>query len=189
MSPKLSRGFTKPKKDVRPSNKMKAVEAEILHEEINHEQIVSELRKEGIHEFTNEDISEDYLQLPMFLTELESSELGNYFNTFTKQRMWVRTVRGRLKSYVNDIEYELDRIRLAVYSTLPAKLPNKEKEVAILANERAQELVSRLKHYQSKLFIVDAYLDNLEDAIHNISREITRRQKDFDYETTKRGRN
>src|SRR3712207_5547771 len=93
------------------------------------ETIENELGKEGITLFDNSDIMQEFLVLPADLTEVESRDLGRYFNAFTKQKMWTRTLLGRVSAMSREMEIELDEIRDRVYKSLPPKMSLKEKEI------------------------------------------------------------
>lgn len=164
------------------------------HESILLNNVEKDLEKDGINLFENDNVDEDYLILPRDLTEVQAKELGRYFNAFTIQKMWVRTVAGRTGLVVREIERKLDIIKSKVYSELPAKMSVKEKELRLTENPQAQNLIEQSSFYSEKLYMLNDYLNNLEDGIFNISREITRRNADFkEYNTEhnlarKRGR-
>lgn len=186
---KLNRGFSGGTKNRATPSKVKKIkeEQDVDREEEQYNNTLHELKEEGIVPFGNDNVDDDYLQLPVFLTEESSKELGNYFNTFTMQRMYVRTILGRLRAHIRDLESDLDDIRATLYPTLPVKMSIKEKEVALLSSHKARQIIEKQRGYQAKLDIVKNYMDSLEDGIHNISREITRRGKDWD--DSNRGQN
>ena len=177
---KLQRGFSPDTKEV-PIEEIEAPEESIL------DTVERELKNEGIVLFDNESILEDYLRLPADITEVPSRDLGRYFNTFTKQKMWTRTLLGRTGAILREYEEELDDIRDRVYSQLPAKMSVKEKELKLRSDdrdgERAIELLQQVAIIQEKRKMLSDYLDNLVDAIFNISREISRRESDWNDET------
>lgn len=141
--------------------------------------IENELELDGIKLFDNENIIEDFLRLPADLTEVTSKDLGRYFTTFTKQKLWVRTLLGRTSAILRELEEDLDDIRDNVYSMLPQKMSIKEKELNLRRNEKAKELLKEFAYMQEKKNMLNAYLENLEDAIVCVSREITRRENDW----------
>lgn len=173
---KIQRGFS-PDTTEAPIEEIDAPEESIL------DTVERELKDDGIILFDNENILEDYLRLPADITEVPSKDLGRYFNTFTKQKMWVRTLLGRTGALLRELEEELDDIRDKVYSQLPAKMSVKEKELKLRSDERAIELLQKVAIMQEKRKILLDYLDNLVDAIFNISREISRRESDWNDET------
>ena len=136
-------------------------------------------RHEGIVLFGNDNVVSEYLQLPADITEVDSRELGRYFSAFTQQKMYVRTVVGRLSAVVRERNGELNGIRSEVYSSLPAKVSVKEKELLFSTDSRAIDFLNELFAYEEKLRMVVDYLDSLVDAITLISREISRREGDW----------
>jgi len=144
------------------------------------ESIEASLEKDGIHLFDNKNVNEDYLALPSDLTEEDSKELGKYLNAFTLQKMWVRTNIGRLNVLLLEEEEKLASIKDAVYSSLPMKMSVKEKEIRVNSTSEARKILSRINYLNGKLEMLNLYLANLEDGIFNISREITRRNKEID---------
>ncbi len=177
---KLQRGFSPDTSEV-PVEDIEAPNESIL------DQVERDLKRDGIVLFDNENILKDYLRLPADITEVPSKDLGRYFNTMTKQKMWVRTLLGRTGALLRELEEELDDIRDKVYSQLPAKMSIKEKELKLRSGERygerAIELLQKVAVMQEKRKILVEYLDNLVDAIFNISREISRRESDWNDET------
>lgn len=142
--------------------------------------IEEELEDDGITLFNNDNVVENYLVLPKDITEEESQDLGRYFNAFTQQKMWTRTLIGRLSATVKDKQRSLDGLKAEVFSGLPAKLSVKEKELKFQTDERGREVLDELFMLQEKLNMLSDYLENLVDGIFNISREISRRSSDWD---------
>lgn len=153
--------------------------------------VEGELSEQGIHLFDNENVVDEYLRLPADITEITSQELGRYFNAFTQQKLWTRTLLGRTSAVLREEEDKLDEIRDRVYSQLPAKMSIKEKELKIRSDEldgmEATEFLKQIAIMQEKRKMLFDYLDSLVDGIMCISREITRRQDD--YNDLKRGDN
>ena len=141
--------------------------------------IEEELEQEGITLFDNENVDNEYLILPADITEETSPELGKYFNAFTQQKMWTRTVIGRLATTIREMRRSVDDIKSEVYSSLPPKLSIKEKDLRFQVDPRAREILDDIFIYEEKLRMTEDYLENLIDGIVLISREITRRVGDF----------
>ena len=179
---KLQRGF-------KPDTTEAPIEEQDLDipEESILDVVERELQRDGIVPFDNENILEDYLRLPADLTEVTSRDLGRYFNTFTKQKMWTRTLLGRTSALLREFEDVLDDIRDRVYGALPPKMSVKEKELKLRSDEgagdRAKVLLEQVAVLQEKRKMLSDYLENLVDAIFNISREISRRESDWNDET------
>lgn len=132
----------------------------------------------NIPRFTNANVNEDYLQLPMDITEVESRELGRYFNAFTQQKMYVRSLIGRVSNTLSILEERLSSYRSEIYSSLPAKTSVKEKEMIFQA--RMAEEDNDYSTWRIRLQIASDYLEGLNDGITLISREISRRESDWE---------
>ena len=139
-----------------------------------------ELKGDGITPFDNTDILQDYLRLPADITEEASKELGRYFNAFTQQKVWTRTLLSRVSIMIRELESDLDEIRFVTYSDLPPKMAVKEKELQVKGI--AKEQIDELNILVSKRIMLGDYLDNLIDVLFVISREISRRESDWNTE-------
>jgi hypothetical protein len=146
------------------------------------DRIENELDSDGVKLFGNDNVDVDYLALPQDITETPSQELGRYLNAFTQQKMWTRTLIGRVSAMAKEERKKIDQIRDRVYSNLPVKMAVKEKELKLSNMDEAKDVQGKLDFYQQKLEILGDYLENIVDAIFNISREITRRNSDYDDE-------
>lgn len=173
----LQRGF---KKKSTKSYKEEPEAPEVLGSIV--ERVEDELMEQGVQAFDNSNVMEDYLELPEDLTIVESKELGKYFTTFTNQKLYVRGLIWQSGAILKEINSKLDYIRNDIYATLPVKMSVKEKELALLNNNKAKALLEKSNFIQEKYNMLDIYLDNLIDAITCISREITRRESDWNNE-------
>lgn len=142
-------------------------------------QVEDDLESIGVYTYSNRNVAKDYLVMPSDVTEIENSELGKYFTAFTNQKLYVRNLVCQSGMMVRELNYQLDTIRARVYSTLPAKMSVKEKELTLLNDPKAEELISHINFLQEKYNMLSMHLDNLVDAITCISREITRRENDM----------
>lgn len=131
-----------------------------------------------IPEYSNVDT--EYLTLPECITDIEMSELGNYLNAFTQQKIWVRTVIGRTSVLLRERQLFLDEKRAIIFDELPVKMSVKEKELRLLLDPNLKKVKEELIFYEEKLAILEDIISSLEESIFTISREITRRTKDFD---------
>lgn len=156
-----------------------AVKLRRVRESVDEKDVEVELQKDGIVLFTDENIMEDYSRLPLDLTEVTSKDLGRYFNTFTKNKMWARTLISRVIIIVKALDEELDTLKVTTFKSLPVKMSVKEKDLMLRDNERCSEILGELAFYKSKLEMLNSHLDNLIDGIFAISREISRRESDW----------
>jgi uncharacterized protein Yka (UPF0111/DUF47 family) len=181
MKPNLKKGQVQ--RGLRP--KVQNLEVEYAGDSLL-EKVENELERDGIIPFDNSEIMEDYLRLPADLTEEDSKELGKYFNTFTKQKMWTRTLLGRTSALLRELSEELDEIKDKVFSELPTKMSVTEKMLKLRSHarygERASELLEDVARLEEKRNMLGDYLENLIDGIFNVSREISRRESDWDDE-------
>lgn len=139
--------------------------------------VEKELAKDGIIPFDNANVLDDYLKLPSDITEVPSRDLGRFFNTFTQQKVWVRTNLSRVVILSKELESDLDNIRQNVYAELPVKMSVKEKELQL--RDKAEDLIHQINIVNSKKIMLSDYLDSLIDILFVISREVTRRSDDF----------
>lgn len=155
---------------------------EVETDESMIEALEQELAEEGIELFGNGNVDDDYLTLPRDITEENSKELGKYFNAFTQQKMWTRTLVGRVGTTIRELKVSLDEMRYDVYRDLPVKMSVKEKELNFAMHLGAKRTLGELVTYEEKYKLLQDYLQNLEDGIFNISREISRRSSDWNDE-------
>jgi hypothetical protein len=170
---KIKRGKNAEKKKVTKAAKEEELELTML------ESIEEELAEDGINLFDNDNVDEDYLRLPRDITEEESKDLGRYFNAFTQQKMWTRTLIGRVSANVREGRAQLDKLKSDVFLQLPAKMSVKEKELHFRTHEDAEQFLDDLTVQEERLNLLTDYIHNLEDGIFNISREISRRGSDW----------
>lgn len=158
-------------------------EKELEKEDSILEAVERQLESQGIIPFDNANIMEEYLKLPADLTECDSRDLGRYFNAFTKQKLWCRTLLARTSALLRELTEELDDISDKVYSELPPKMSVTEKKLKLRSHERlgvrATELLKDVALFQERQNMLSTYLDNLVDCIFNVSREISRRESDW----------
>lgn len=143
--------------------------------------VEKELVRDGIIPFDNANVLSDYLKLPSDITEVHSRDLGRFFNTFTQQKVWVRTNLSRVVILSKELESDLDDIRHNVYAELPVKMSVKEKELQL--RDKAEDLIHQINIINSKKIMLSDYLDSLIDILFVISREISRRSDDWNNET------
>ena len=125
-------------------------------------------------------MDKEYLILPVYLDEVQSRELSRYFHTFTKQRIWVRTLLSRVGALLREKNVELNKKKDEEFSKWPQRMSITEKELKLYHNPETVQILDELAVIQEKYNMLKDYMDNLEDAIFNISREVTRRGVDFE---------
>lgn len=129
-------------------------------------------------------IDNDYLVLPKDLTDIPSRLLGNYLNSYTQNRMYMRTLIGWQETVVEGAKRNYFDKYLPVYTELcKQKLSETAKELLANNDETVKDLFLNYKDEKQKLKMIGYSLASIEDAIFLISREISRRGADFSTET------
>lgn len=179
--PKIKR---KTNAETKPLYKKLSKEEQVREEEEKDESMLGTIEEGlvelGLTPFDNENVENDYLILPADITEENSKELGKYFNAFTQQKMWTRTIIGRLSTTVREMKRSVDDIKADVFANQPPKMPLKEKELRFQTDKRSRGILDDMFIYEEKLKMSMDYLDNLVDALTLVSREISRRGQDWE---------
>lgn len=146
-----------------------------------------ELASQGVVFFDpqegNLNIQEDYLALPPEITEVPSRELGEYLNAFTQQKIYLRTVLGRVELCVEEARreyYESSKEYYRRYSL--DKMSETAKERLINSQDGVKPFYYKYKDMQRKQELIEHSIANIEDAVFLLSREVTRRTGDFENE-------
>ena len=128
-------------------------------------------------------IDNDYLVLPKDLTDIPSRLLGNYLNSYTQNRMYMRTLIGWQETVVEGAKRNYFDKYLPVYTELcKQKLSETAKELLANNDPTVKDLFLNFKDEKQKLKMIGYSLASIEDAIFLISREISRRGADFNTE-------
>ena len=125
------------------------------------------------------DINSDYLTLSAELTDIPSKELGEHLNAFTQQKMYMRTLVGRMEIFVEEAKRKYMEVSTQYYKELPPKLAESAKERLVVQEPDVKPLYEEYIDLTKKLSIVKMQVENIEDAIFLLSREVTRRTGDF----------
>lgn len=152
------------------------------------EKLTEDLEDKGVVFFTPTEhggtlnIDTEYLSLPSDLTEVHSKELGQYLNTLTQQKAYMRTLYS-----INEANYE-EAKRLyydkyyVVYERLTEenpKMSEKAKELYCNNDPTVHEPFMTHKDFGVKLSMVDSTIETLTEFIFLVSREISRRSGDW----------
>ena len=148
--------------------------------------IESDLENQGVvfwQPSVNLNIQEDYLVLPSEITEIPSRELGEYLNAFTQQKMYLRTLCGRVEIEVEKTRRAYVKSSEKLYASLSnGKMSETAKERIINADSEVEPFYYEFKEWSQKLNMLMQNIANIEDAIFLLSREVSRRTSDFDDE-------
>lgn len=129
-------------------------------------------------------IDKDYLSLPKDITDEPSRDLGRYLNSFTQQRMYLRTLIGWQLLSLEESKRKYYEASTPIYITLTKKdFPSETaKERYINNHPDVEEHFFNYKDEKRKLDILQMNLLSVDDAIFLVSREISRRGGDFNAE-------
>lgn len=144
--------------------------------------IENSLQKDGVALFDEKylDINEEYLRLPREITEVTSKELGEYLNAFTQQKMYLRTVAGRVLLYIEECRRKYYEVSAEKYRRLSTdKMSETAKERIILSSPEVRPTYEEYMDFKNKGKILENTIANIEDTIFLLSREISRRTGDF----------
>lgn len=164
----------------------KTLKAKKKAEEIPYfAKIEDELKAQGVllMDTDNLNIDRDYLVLPKNLTDITTRDLGEMLNAFTQQKIFQRTVMGRLELVIESAErryYNTSALMYEEYSK--SKLSEKAKERLINQDPEVKKAHEFLNDKVNQLNMVSKSIANIEDAIFLLSREVTRRNSDFENE-------
>lgn len=147
--------------------------------------IEDELKAQGVllMDTDNLNIDRDYLVLPKNLTDITTRDLGETLNAFTQQKIFQRTVMSRLELVIESAErryYDVSALMYEEYSK--SKLSEKAKERIINQDPEVKKAHEFLNDKVNQLNMVSKSIANIEDAIFLLSREVTRRNSDFENE-------
>jgi hypothetical protein len=164
----------------------KKVESKLDPKALFFGHIESELSKKGVTFFDEKklNIDERYLLLPKEVTDVTSRDLGEYLNAFTQQKMYMRTLVGRIEVLEDEAKKIYHDVSYPVYVSLnQAKLSETAKDRILNSHEDVADSYYALQEVKRKKALVMSSIENIEDAIFMLSREVTRRTGDFNEET------
>lgn len=133
----------------------------------------------------NLNIDSEYLMLPKDLTDEPSRELGKYLNAFTQQKMYMRTLISWQELFTEEAKRKYYELSHEVYTEL-----SQNKKMTEIAKERHINNLDEVKpiflHYKDckrRLDLLQSNLSSIEDALFLVSREVSRREGDFNTES------
>lgn len=145
------------------------------------------LESQGVTLFSPENgslnIDEDSLSLPADITEMQSYDLGRTLNAFTQQKMWYRTLLGRLEIVCEEARRNFSEVSTPYYEELTRqKYTEASKDRIVNEKERVKPYYQKYVDLKRQIGVLSYAIANIEDAIFLLSREVTRRNHDFDEE-------
>ena len=147
------------------------------------DRIENELHKEGLVLMDNDNylnINADYLGMPSNITELSSRTLGEMLNAYTQQKVYYRTLLGRAELLVEECKRAYFNATEDGYKKLSYdKISETAKERILNSNDSVKPYYEKYMDALHKQNIVKLSIDSIEDTIFLLSREVTRRNADF----------
>ena len=154
------------------------------------DKLTDDLKKEGVVMFVPTEMNGgtlnidcDYLNIPSDLTEIPSRELGKHLNALTQQKAYMRTLSVWQSAYIEEAKRVYFDKYYVVYENLTNEYPKmseKSKEIQCNNNDYVKEHFLTYRDLQYKLDMIDSTIVSLEELIFLVSREISRRGKDFE---------
>lgn len=143
----------------------------------------SDLSKKGVVFFDNStclNIQQDYLELPADITEVPSRDLGEHLNAFTQQKVYLRTLLGRVECSVEESRRAYTEASDQLYRKYSRdKMSETAKERIINETQEVKPFYLEYMDCLRKKSLVEYSIANVEDIIFLLSREVTRRSGDF----------
>lgn len=126
-------------------------------------------------------IEDEYLVLPREVTEVPSKELGELLNAYTQQKVYMRTILGQLELVVEETKRAYFTATEPHYKRYSGeRLSETAKDRIINSIEGVKPLYEEYNDAVRKKSLVEITIANIEDIIFMLSREVTRRNADFD---------
>lgn len=126
------------------------------------------------------DIDTDYLALPKNIVEIPPRELGQYLNAFTQQKMYMRTLIGWTECLLKEAKQEYLEKSSNLYSQLSTqKISETAKDRIVKTDSEIRPYYEKYSDLSNKLELLNLNINSIEDAIFLLSREVSRRTKDF----------
>ena len=145
--------------------------------------IEHELKDMGVVSFDTSyslHIDQEHLVLPPDITNTSSRELGELLNAFTQQKVYMRTLLGRVEIQVEDAKRKLYSASKDLYKQLTKeKVSESAKERIISTDYDTSDAYDNYMDYKRKQSSIEYSIQNIEDIVFMLSREVTRRNSDF----------
>lgn len=147
-----------------------------------------ELNKLGMFSYEPDNgtlnINQELLPIPIDLTDITSRDLGELMNVLTQTKMYYRTLLGRQESNVEESRIKYYDSSASLYAEMSkSKMSETAKERIINDAEEVRPFYLNYRDQKHKLNLVSYRIQNIEDALFLVSREVTRRNSDFSDES------
>lgn len=161
---------------------------EVLNQRRNYcDEVCDDLSAKGMITFSPEEnnlnIDPDFLVLPSNITDVPSKDLGEYLNAFTQQKVYVRTLMGYAELYAEEARREYVTASEDAYrEMLGSKLSETAKDREIQTRPDVRPAYEAWLEAKNKVKLLSYNIENIEDIIFMLSREVSRRTGDFNDE-------
>lgn len=146
----------------------------------NLDNIKEFLKEKEVHVFDNTNVDKAYLHLPKDLTELPTSEISKYLNAIVQNKMYIRTLVSQARAVYRESKSAFDKEKCRVFASTPPKMSVTEKELRVFQDVSAEESRLRMEVALERFDFLKDILESYDDGTFLISRELTRRLKDFE---------
>lgn len=167
---------------LKSSSKEEKINPKAMHKSYL-EKVENDLQRQGVVFFdpgSNLNITDEYLELPGEITEISSRDLGEHLNAFTQQKVYLRTLFGRVELMVEEARRKYFEASAEYYRKYSLdKMSETAKERLMNAQPSVSPLYYEYIDYKKKLALIEYSITNIEDITFMISREVTRRDSDF----------
>lgn len=171
-------------------SKSKVNPKEVLKERRSYCEVVHEdLASKGVDFFSPKEtggtlnINNEYLELPAEITQVNSTDLGEYLNAFTQQKAYLRTLLGYAEMQAEEARLEyLSASEEPYRNLLNTKLSETSKEREVNTDPEVRPSYEKWCDYKNKVRLLSYNIASIEDIIFMISREVSRRTGDFNEE-------
>ena len=128
-------------------------------------------------------INDEYLVMPEEITEVSSKDLGEYLNAFTQNKMYLRTLLGRTEIQCEIARREYYDKSSKLYKALSGnKMSETAKDRVINTSPEVAEYYQTFSDWDMRRRMLLSTIANMEDAIFLFSREVSRRNADYEEE-------
>lgn len=150
------------------------------------ERMESHLEKKGVVFFdadSNLNINGEFLELPGEITDIPSRDLGEYLNAFTQQKVYLRTLLGRVILEAEEARREYYDASADLYRKYSLeKMSETAKERIINQTPSVKPSYNKYADFKKHQELIEFSIANIEDIIFMLSREVSRRTGDWNEE-------
>lgn len=159
---------------------------EVLKERKFSDKVYSDLIKKEVPDFSvgkELHINNEYLKLPAYITDTTSKDLGEYLNAYTQQKVYLRTVLGYAEVAAEEARLAYtEASALEYHNLMSTKLSETAKEREVNSLDDVKPKYDEWLECKSRVKVISYTISSIEDIIFMLSREVSRRNGDFNEE-------